>query len=131
MLIDDINKEYQLMMNSEKRTIKLDIPNGPSLVCNNCWDYKTNLSETSFKTTAPIDKEHPLLRMQELDLRPVTAKTIWLIRVLRQPESNLKNDNNQNKPGGYMQQKQAPTTDPSVQDHTQVREDQGSTDLEM
>ena len=82
------------MINSEKRTIKVEIPNGPILVCNNCWDYKTNLNETSFKTSSNITKEHPLLKIKSLDLTPIISKKLWLVTILRRAESNLKDEKN-------------------------------------
>lgn len=90
MMLEDKHKEYELMMNSQRRTIRADIPNGPSLACHDSWDYKTDLKETSFKTTTLITREHPLLKVTELDLTPVTTKKVYIVRILRQPESNLK-----------------------------------------
>lgn len=84
--------EFQLMENSDKRTIKVEIPNGPSLVCNHSWDYRTNLSETSFKTGAEVTVKHELLKVEELNLLPYSAKMVYKITILRRPESNLKNE---------------------------------------
>lgn len=99
MTVEDKNKEYQLMQNSQGRIIKVEIPNGPSLSCPHCWDYRSNLSQSSFKTTSYVAVEHPLLLKEELDLKPVTAKKIWKITVLRQQPSNLKEDGRRRKPG--------------------------------
>jgi hypothetical protein len=90
-MIDQKQEEYQLMQNSAKRTIKVQIPNGPELVCHNSWDYKTNLKETSLKTLTEITRTHPMLSVEELNLFPVTNTKMWIVKVLRQPNSNLKN----------------------------------------
>lgn len=94
MTLDEANREYELMQNSKKGTIKVQIPNGPLLSCHGSWDYKSNLSEVSLKTTTSIMAEHPLLKVVPLDLSPVTMTPVWLVKVLRQPESNIKNGNN-------------------------------------
>lgn len=97
MDIQSKNTEYQLMINSPKRTIKIEIPNGPLLVCHGCWDYKTNFSETVLKTITEIKITHPLLKVEPFDLKPITSKKTWQVTILRQPKSNLKDDNNSRK----------------------------------
>lgn len=91
MDLETKNKEYVLMQNSDKRTIRVDIPDGPSLTCLHSWDYKTNLNETSFKTYSEITKEHPLLKVERLDLSPINNQKLWKVTVKRRPDSNLKN----------------------------------------
>jgi hypothetical protein len=105
MTIDKKHQEHSLMENSIKRSLQVQIPGGPLLFCNNCWDYKTNLTETSFKTTSEVDKEHPLLQKELLDLKPIFGKKVWIISILRQPKSKLINDDSQRKPnkGGPRQ----------------------------
>lgn len=84
-------EEFNLMQYSDKRTIEVQIPNGPLLRCPNSWDFKKNFTETSFKTLAKPDVENTLLKVEEIDLKPAFSKPIWKVTVLRQPESNLKN----------------------------------------
>jgi len=89
MTLENKQQEFHLMENSIKRDLQVQIPGGPLLFCRNCWDYKTNLTETSFKTIYDVDKEHPLLVKEALDIKPAFGKTIWVITVLRKPKSNL------------------------------------------
>ncbi len=97
MTLDEANKEYEIMQNSKKGTIKVQIPNGPLLICHDGWDYKSNLTEVTFKTSASLIVEHPLLKVVPLDLSPVTSTKVFLVKVLRQPESNIKDGNNRTK----------------------------------
>jgi hypothetical protein len=78
--------EYDLMINSDLRVIKVEIPNGPRLICPNSWDYRTNLKETVFKTRTEITKEHPLLTVTPLDLYPVASQKLWIVKILRQAQ---------------------------------------------
>ncbi len=94
MTLDEAKKEYELMQNSKKGSIKVQIPNGPLLICHGSWDYKSNLTEVSFKTSSSPIVTHPLLKTTKLDLSPVSLTEVWLIQVLRQPQSNLKDGNN-------------------------------------
>jgi hypothetical protein len=103
MIQSEKYQEYELMTNSDLRTIKVDIPNGPQLNCHNSWDYKTNLKETTFKTKSDITHlDHSLLKVIPLDLNPVSNIKVWIIKILRQPESNLKNDQHTNQPRRNM-----------------------------
>ena len=86
----DPQKEYDLMRYSDMWTVKGQIPNGPNLECHGSWDYMTDLDKTSFKTTAEVKITHPLLKVEKLNLLPVSARNVWKITVLRRPESNLK-----------------------------------------
>ena len=92
MVKQEQNSEYELMTTSEKRTIKVQIPDGPLLVCHNSYDYQTNFQRTRLKTLTKLDVTHPLLKITEMDLYPVTSKKIWMVEILRQPESNLKDE---------------------------------------
>jgi len=92
MTLEQLHLEYQLFEQSDKRAIEIDIPNGFRLVCLNSWDYKTNLNETSLKTTTHIEKTHPLLVVERIDFRPLSSKKIWKVTVLRRPKSNLTNE---------------------------------------
>ena len=85
------------MNRSDRRTIKVEIPNGPRLVCHNSWDYKTDLKETVFKTTTEIKEKHQLLTVTPMDLFPVTNTKVWIVKILRQPESDLKNADRKGK----------------------------------
>ena len=84
MILKTKQEEYEIMLNSSKRTIKVEIPNGPKLDFHNSWDYKTNLTETTFKTNTYVEVGHPLLTVSVLDLSPVTTEKIWSIKILRQ-----------------------------------------------
>jgi len=90
-------EEFNLMTNTEKRTIKVQIPNGPLLTSPNSWDYSTNLKATRYKSSGKPTAEHSLLKIREIDLRPNSSKKIYEITVLRQPESELKDVPRKNK----------------------------------
>ena len=90
MSIKEKVAEYDLMENSKKTFVKVLIPAGPELYVNHCWDYKTNLTETSFKTTSLIEIKHDLLEIKSVDLAPVCPRTIYLVTVQRREKSNLK-----------------------------------------
>lgn len=91
------NKEYQLMINSMKGTIKVYVPNSSTLICYDSWDYQTDLKKTVLKTDREVKSISPLVKVEVIDLSPVTSKKIWKVTVLRQPESELKHDTNSRK----------------------------------
>ena len=97
MNLEQIHLEHQLLEQASKRTIEIDIPNGFRIVCLNSWDYKTNLTETSLKTTTHIEKTHPLLIVEQLDLKPISSKKVWKVTVLRKPKSDLTDDPSKRK----------------------------------
>lgn len=82
-------EEYSLMENSKKGPIRIQVPGGPLIEANTCWDYKTNLTETSMKTTADLNIDHPLVEIRQLDLVPYTSTKVFKITILRQPKSDL------------------------------------------
>ena len=88
---DEKNEEYQLMQSSKKNMTVLDIPNGPTLRLQG-WDYKKDFTATSIKTLMKPVSTHSLLKVEEIDLRPIYGNTIYKVIVLRQPESNLKDE---------------------------------------
>lgn len=83
-------REYSLMENSPKVDIRTSIPDGPTLVCPNSWDYADTITVRKFKTTTPVTKKHPLLKVKTISLKPISNKVIYQILILRQPESSLK-----------------------------------------
>lgn len=89
-------EEFELMNNSDKGTIKVQIPNGPLFVSRDSWDFRTNLTETSLKTFYKPTVEHELLAVKEIHLKPAFGKPIYLVTVMRQPKSNLKDDRQKN-----------------------------------
>lgn len=97
MLPDTKQNEYDLMENSARRMIKIDTLKGLPLVCNNSWDYKSDLNQVSFKTTTEVTMKHPMLKVEPMDLSPVTSKKIWKITVLRRPVSYMLNGHNSHK----------------------------------
>ena len=90
-------EEYSLMQNSKKGPIRIQVPDGPLIEVNVGWDYKTNLTETSVKTTADLKIDHPLVEIIPLDMVPFTSTKAYKITVLRQPKSNLIYPKNHNK----------------------------------
>jgi hypothetical protein len=92
----DQQAEYDLMRYSDQRTIKVQIPGGPELTCGGSWDYMTDLSQTTLKTLTEVKITHPLLKVEKLNLLPISARNVWKITVLRRPESNLKNNTDGN-----------------------------------
>ena len=90
-------EEYTLMENSDKRPIRIQVPDGPLIEANVSWDYKTNLTETSVKTTADLKIDHPLVEIKPVDMTPYTSAKAYKITVLRQPKSNLIYPKNHNK----------------------------------
>jgi hypothetical protein len=90
-------EEFSLMQNSKKGPIRIQVPGGPLIEANNSWDYKTNLTETSVKTTADIKVDHPLVEVKQLDMSPYTATKAFKITILRQPKSNLTYPEKRNK----------------------------------
>jgi hypothetical protein len=89
MLNNQKHEEYELMQSSLKNNIEVPIPNGPVLKVNNTWNYFAGLTEITFKTTMPISVKHDLLKVEEVNLSPVTNKTFYKVTVKRQPDSNL------------------------------------------
>jgi hypothetical protein len=94
---EEKHREYESMHGSHKSSITVSIPNGPTLICKDSWDFRSGFGEISLKTTMPILVEHPLLRVEEVDLFPVTSKKFNKLSILRQPPSNLINEPNRNK----------------------------------
>jgi hypothetical protein len=99
MTLNDKHKEYELMKNSDQRTIKVEIPGGPILVCMHSWDYSSNLNQSSFKTVTPVKVVHSLLKVEKIDLSPVTTTMVYKITVYRQQQSNLKNNGRESERG--------------------------------
>ena len=98
MIQEKKQEEYDLMENSPKRILTVQIKNGPMLKVNNCWDFAKNFNTTQFKTTSEITIEHPLLEIERINLVPITHKKIWKVTVRRQEPSNLLNNaSNSNK----------------------------------
>jgi len=87
----DQQKEYDLMRYSDQRTIEVQIPNGPLLKLGGSWDYATNFTQTTLKTLTEVKITHPLLKVEKVNMLPVSARNVWKVTVLRNPESNLKN----------------------------------------
>ena len=90
-------EEYTLMETSKKGPIRIQVPGGPLIEVNVGWDYKTNLTETSVKTTADLNVDHPLVEIKPVDMTPHTSTKAYKITVLRQPKSNLIYPKNHNK----------------------------------
>ena len=89
MLNKDKHEEYELMQGSLKSAVDVQIPNGPLLKLKNVWNYFAGLTEITLKTTDTIDVENPLLKIEVVDLSPVTSKKFYKVTVKRQPDSNL------------------------------------------
>lgn len=89
-------REYELMNNSKRGPVKVQIPNGPLLSCSEGWDYTTDLQKTSFKTTADLSIEHALVKKEPVDMTPHTSKPAWKITVFRQeqPKVDIKRNKN-------------------------------------
>lgn len=86
----DKQEEYDRMRYSDQRTIKVQIPGGPELNLVGSWDYATDFNKTTLKTLTEVKITHPLLKVEKLNLLPISARNVWRVTVLRQPESNLK-----------------------------------------
>lgn len=78
------HREYLLMKNSPRGPLKVQVPDGPLLSCLEGWDFATDLHKTSFKTTADLKIEHPLVKKEEMDLSPATSGKAWKYTVFRQ-----------------------------------------------
>lgn len=75
---------YEAYLLDRSRQIKVEIPNGPVLNWNKCWNYKSNLKEVSFNTLMEPEIEHKLMKSEVVDLMPVANVKYWHITVLRQ-----------------------------------------------
>lgn len=89
MLNLEKHQEYESMQGSLKSNIDVPVPNGPLLKVKNAWNYFAGLTEITFKTTTPLDVEHELVQIVEVDLAPVTNKKFYKVTVKRQPDSGL------------------------------------------
>lgn len=89
MLNKEKHEEYELMQGSSKSAVDVQIPNGPLLKLQNVWNYFAGLKEITLKTTMPIDVKNPLLKVEEIDLSPVTSKKFYKVTVKRQADSDL------------------------------------------
>lgn len=84
MLVVDKQHEYDLMETSRKRTIEVVIPRGPKTAWMQCWDYKDNLKDVSFKTlTPPTLYPYDKISSEEVNLMPVFNKTFWIVTIKR------------------------------------------------
>jgi hypothetical protein len=90
-------REYNLMINSTRGPIRIQIPNGPLVNCSDGWDFTNDLHKTSFKTTADIKVNHALIKKEELNMLPASSTKAWKITVFRQeppkPEDPKRNRN--------------------------------------
>lgn len=75
--------EFNLMKESDKRTIETPIVNGKTIKWVNCWDYKDTLNQVSFKTTTPPPYKHDKIQSESLDLMPSVNVTIYEVTVKR------------------------------------------------
>ena len=81
--------EYALMINSQKSKLEVQIPSGPLLKVRNCWDYRSGLTEVTFKTNTEISVTNDLMTIEFIDLRPTSSIKVYKVTVLRQPKSKL------------------------------------------
>lgn len=90
-------REYLLMTNSPRGPLKVQVPGGPLLSCTEGWDYTTDLHKTSFKTTADLTINHPLVKKEILDMTPASSAKAWKITIFRQeppkPDNPKRNRN--------------------------------------
>ena len=77
------------MVTQGTRTIETDIPNGPKVKWLECWDYKANLEEISFKTKTLPPIQNPLLEAKEMDMLPVQNFKFWQVTIRRYPKHNV------------------------------------------
>lgn len=82
--------EYNLMMNSPRRPLKVQIPKGPLLELTDTWDYTVTLHKVQFKTTNSIKAENPFLKVEKLDMSPFSYKKCWIVTITKIEDSNLK-----------------------------------------
>lgn len=84
MTIGSKEHEYQLMKTSQKRTVEVEIPNGPKTVWLDCWDYRADLHGVTFKTITPPSK-YPLgmIKSNYVDLSPVHNFKFWVVQIKR------------------------------------------------
>lgn len=97
-LVGEYNhREYLLMTNSPRGPLKVQVPDGPLLSCTEGWDFTTDLHKTTFKTTADLKVEHPLVKKELIDMSPSSSKSVWKITVFRQtppkPDNPKRNRN--------------------------------------
>lgn len=79
-----IHREFQLMTNSSRGPLKVQVPDGPLLSCSEGWDFTSDLQKSSFKTTADLKVEHPLVKKELIDMKPSTSTKAWKYTVFRQ-----------------------------------------------
>ena len=101
MTLEDKHKEYELMETSPRRTIKIDTLKNTPLVYLNSWDYKSTLNDVSFKTTSVVPTTHPSVKVDFIDLHPVTNKKIYKITIQRGPKNIIKTILNRFNYGNY------------------------------
>lgn len=89
MTKDNKESEYSLMEHAPKMLLTVRVKKGP-IITVNCWDYKADLTTVQFKTNAEIKEEHPLLKIEKIDLTPITTKKLWKVTIFKQEPSNLK-----------------------------------------
>lgn len=76
-------EEYTLMETSQKRTVEVEIPNGPKTVWLGSWDYKADLEGMSFKTLSEPKITHAMLETIKVDLHPISNTKFWAITIRR------------------------------------------------
>jgi hypothetical protein len=76
-------EEYELFQNSSVNTVTTPIRGSRTINWLKSWDYKGGLKEYTFKTLMKPPYEHPLIKVEECDMRPAVNMMFYKITITR------------------------------------------------
>lgn len=74
-------EEYNLMQQSKPNDLVTSVKNSKSIKWLRVWDHRSTPMLTNFKTLMPPPYKHPLISVEEINLRPVANYTIYKVTI--------------------------------------------------